>query len=81
VSLARLARLLRRREVLDAMEARAVAAWPWTGPARRAAWLARAQEGLAALAPAMDTPDRLVSDPALKRHVLALQARLRHAKE
>lgn len=77
VSLLRLARLLRRREIVDAMEARAVSAWPWAGPARRAAWLAGAQQGLAALAPVMETPDQLVSDPAVKRHVRALQASLR----
>jgi len=81
VSLLRLARLLRRREIQNAMEARAAAAWPWASPARRAAWLAGAQESLAGLAPAIDTPDRLVSDPALKRHVRALQAGLRRAKE
>lgn len=77
VTLLRLVRLLRQREIEEAVEARRVADWPRLAEADRRNRRLRWQEALSALADPMPFAEDALGDPAAREHVRRLRQRVR----
>ena len=75
LSMLRHARILRERELSDAVEARNVAAWPWLEAGERSRWNASLQDALARVAPAAPSEEEQFADPRLREHVRRVRER------
>lgn len=80
LSMLRHARLLRERELADAVEARNAAAWPWIEPGERSRWNATLQQAFAEVAPRAPSEEEQFSDPRLREHVRRVRERVQRRR-